>query len=111
MNADIDRAADFLAALANPRRLMILDLLTQGELSVGELVMKVDLSQSALSQHLAKLRAASLVSTRRHGQTVYYCCRVEAVSALLNLVLPLYPQMKSAKQTTQNSEKPIRSPE
>ena len=70
--SNTDFAADLLGALANPRRLHILCLLTEGEHSVGALADKVDLSQSALSQHLAKLRAQQIVSTRRHGQTIYY---------------------------------------
>lgn len=87
MTTDTDRAAEFLTALANPRRLLILDLLTKNELSVGDLAEQVDLSQSALSQHLAKLRAAHLVSTRKEGQSVYYSCRDGVVADVLKLVL------------------------
>lgn len=67
-----EAAAGMLAALANPRRLMILCSLVEGEKSVGELNEKIPLSQSALSQHLAKLRAEKLVHTRRESQTIYY---------------------------------------
>jgi ArsR family transcriptional regulator, virulence genes transcriptional regulator len=65
-------AVRLLSALANQKRLMIVSYLFQGELSVNALAQKVQLSQSALSQHLAKLRAAGIVSTRRDGQTIYY---------------------------------------
>ncbi|MCB1634094.1 MAG: winged helix-turn-helix transcriptional regulator [Xanthomonadales bacterium] len=65
-------AARLLKALANERRLLILCLLSQGERSVGELNEDVDLSQSALSQHLAVLRADGLVRTRRQAQTIFY---------------------------------------
>ena len=65
-------AAGMLAALANPRRLMILCSLVEGEKSVGELNERIPLSQSALSQHLARLRSENLVSTRRESQTIYY---------------------------------------
>lgn len=65
-------AARLLRALANEKRLMLLCTLVEGEKSVGELNVEVDLSQSALSQHLAVLRADGLVSTRREAQTIYY---------------------------------------
>ena len=61
-----------LALLSNPNRLMILCRLAEGERSVGALQRDLDLSQSALSQHLAKLRAAGTVVTRREGQTIFY---------------------------------------
>lgn len=61
-----------LKALANTNRLMILCSLANGALSVSQLNEMVDLSQSALSQHLAKLRADNLVTTRRDSQTIYY---------------------------------------
>lgn len=61
-----------LKALANVNRLMILCILTEGELSVTELNEKVTISQSALSQHLAKLRDDQIVVTRRVSQTIYY---------------------------------------
>lgn len=65
-------ASDLLKAMANPNRLMILCLLDEGELSVGELNERIPLSQSALSQHLAVLRNDGLVTTRRESQTVFY---------------------------------------
>jgi len=71
----IERSEDaelFLKQLANTNRLMILCIMSEGELTVGELNQRVPLSQSALSQHLAKLRAANFVSTRRESQTIYY---------------------------------------
>ena len=72
MQNHADDAARLLKALANERRLMILCLLASGEHSVGELNELVDLSQSALSQHLAVLREERLVQTRREAQTIYY---------------------------------------
>ncbi len=62
----------FLKQMANANRLMILCALMDGELSVGDLNAQVDLTQSALSQHLAKLREAGFVTTRRESQTIYY---------------------------------------
>lgn len=67
-----EEAADFLKKMANPNRLMILCSLSDGEMSVTELNARVPLSQSALSQHLAALRQAGLVTTRRESQTIYY---------------------------------------
>lgn len=72
-------AARLLKALANENRLMILCLLFEGPRSVSELNAALPLSQSALSQHLAVLRAEGLVSTKRQAQTVYY--RVASVRA------------------------------
>jgi DNA-binding transcriptional ArsR family regulator len=69
--------------LANPNRLSVPIVLEEGEMSVGPLSVKIQLSQSALSQHLAKLRAAGLVKTRREGQVVFYSCTSEAVRLIL----------------------------
>jgi ArsR family transcriptional regulator, virulence genes transcriptional regulator len=65
-------AAQLLKALANAKRLQILCLLAEAERSVGELNGLVDLSQSALSQHLAVLRTDGIVKTRRDAQTIHY---------------------------------------
>lgn len=72
MRTHAGEAAQLLRALANDKRLMLLCLLVEGERSVGELNARVDLSQSALSQHLAVLREDGLVETRREGQTIHY---------------------------------------
>jgi DNA-binding transcriptional ArsR family regulator len=68
-------AANLLKQLGNQNRLMILCSLINGELSVTELNQITDLSQSALSQHLASLRKAELVQTRREAQTIFYSLR------------------------------------
>jgi DNA-binding transcriptional ArsR family regulator len=65
-------AATLLKALANDQRLLVLCSLLDGPLSVGEINERVELSQSALSQHLAVLRTARIVTTRRESQTIYY---------------------------------------
>ncbi len=72
MRDHADSAARLLKALANEKRLLILCLLAEGERSVGELNAMLDLSQSALSQHLAVLREESLVDTRREAQNIIY---------------------------------------
>lgn len=61
-----------MKALGNESRLLILCSLSEGECSVGELNQLVPLSQSALSQQLARLRKVGLVATRRESQTIYY---------------------------------------
>jgi DNA-binding transcriptional ArsR family regulator len=65
-------STDLLRTLANPQRLRILSVLAKGEMHVGDLQARIALSQSALSQHLARLRAQHLVATRRQAQTIYY---------------------------------------
>ena len=72
MQAHAGEAAKLLKALANERRLQVLCLLAGGERSVGELNEMLDLSQSALSQHLAVLREEGLVQTRREAQMIFY---------------------------------------
>src|SRR5512138_1024979 len=67
-----ERAASLLKALANEQRLLIVCNLLEGPLSVGELNERVDLSQSALSQHLAVLRESNVVVTTREAQTIRY---------------------------------------
>ncbi|AQS41184.1 MAG: Putative DNA-binding protein [Candidatus Tokpelaia hoelldobleri] len=84
-----EKASDLLTAMANEKRLQILCALSDEELSVSRLADKVELSQSALSQHLAKLRALKLVSTRRDAQMIYYSVdspMIEPVLDALNLV-------------------------
>lgn len=75
MTAHAGEASNLLRAMASEHRLMVLCSLVQGEKSVSELLTRVPLAQSALSQHLAVLRRERLVSARREGQTVYYSVR------------------------------------
>jgi ArsR family transcriptional regulator, virulence genes transcriptional regulator len=75
--------AQLLSAMANAKRVAILTILQTGEYSVGSLSDMVGLNQSALSQHLAKLRHARLVTTRRDAQTVYYSSTSDPVSKVL----------------------------
>ncbi|WP_132279610.1 metalloregulator ArsR/SmtB family transcription factor [Neorhizobium sp. JUb45] len=78
-----DKSAELLSHLANCNRLDILRLLLDTEISVGDLSRKIGLSQSALSQHLARLRSSGLVETRRDAQTIYYTTRHDGVRKLL----------------------------
>lgn len=67
-----EAAATLLKSLGNSKRLMVLCVLGDQELSVGDLNAHIPLSQSALSQHLAVMRREELVETRRDGATIYY---------------------------------------
>lgn len=79
-----DAAAEFLTLISNEKRLAILALLLHGEMTVGSIADRISLSQSALSQHLAKLRGLDLVETRRDRQMIYYSCNSDAVRKLLH---------------------------
>ena len=72
MKRNASDAVSLLKGLANESRLMIVCVLSEGEFSVGQLNQRIDLSQSALSQHLAVLREQGMVQTRRESQTIYY---------------------------------------
>lgn len=79
-------ASLLLTAVANQKRMMILCLLRNKEHTVSELGELVNLGQSPLSQHLAKLRDLGLVSARRRGQSMLYSLQSEAVEQLLDLM-------------------------
>jgi DNA-binding transcriptional ArsR family regulator len=89
--ANAGQAATMLRALANERRLMILCLLiAAGEMSAGELALEVGLSQSALSQHLAKMREEGLVAFRREAQSVHYRIGDPNVKRLITVLKNIY---------------------
>ena len=78
-----EAAAEFLTLISYEKRLEILALLLHGEMTVGSIADRISLSQSALSQHLAKLRGLDLVETRRDRQMIYYSCNSDAVRQVL----------------------------
>jgi DNA-binding transcriptional ArsR family regulator len=84
------QAVKLLKAVSNERRLIILCHLLEGEMSVGEINEKLDLSQSALSQHLALLRKHKLVKTRKEAQTVFYRLNSAEAEAIIALMHKLY---------------------
>ena len=84
------RASALLKAMSNERRLLILCHLAEGEKSVGALEEIVGLSQSALSQHLARLRRDRLVATRRAAQTIYYALAGKEAGAIMMTLHDLY---------------------
>lgn len=85
-----EEASRLLAAMANPKRLLVLCNMLDGEKSVGELADIAGLSSAALSQHLGKMRALSLVKTRRDGQTIYYSVASREVSVMIETLYRLF---------------------
>lgn len=79
-------AASMLKLLANEQRLLLLCRLSMDECAVGELVDQCGLSPSAVSQHLAKLRKADVVTTRRDGTTIFYRLANEDIMALITML-------------------------
>jgi len=77
--------ADLFKALGHPARIRVLEVLVEGERSVGELQPLVGIASSHLSQQLAVLRRAGLVVTRREGSTVHYAVRDPLVAELLSV--------------------------
>ena len=108
MRARADEASALLKALANPQRLRLMCLLVGGELSVGALNRSVDLSQSALSQHLSRLRQEGLVTTRREAQTIYYSLVAGPARQVIRVLHDCYcgPTGKSARSTKQRRPAP-----
>lgn len=85
------RAAAFLRAVGNEHRLLVLCLLIEHtEMSVGQLHRYIDLSQSALSQHLAKMRDEGLVAHRRESQMLYYRIADPHVEKLIATLKAIY---------------------
>lgn len=90
LTAKSEAAAELLVLLANPQRLRILCTLLEGERSVSELEAVVDLSQSALSQHLARLRDARIVTTRRAAQSIFYTLADERAARILEALAEVF---------------------
>jgi len=83
-------ASILLKAMSNQHRLMILCQISREEKSVGELEKIIGLSQSALSQHLARLRRDNLVQTRRDAQTIYYSLKGKEAATIISTLYDLY---------------------
>lgn len=79
-----------LKSVGNKNRLIVLCELLKGERSVSSLQSAIGLSQSALSQHLARLREDDIVATRRESQTIYYSLASDKVARLIGLLYQLY---------------------
>ena len=84
-------AANFLRIVGNAHRLQVLCLLIeQGEMNVGQIHERTSLSQSALSQHLAKMRDEGLIGYRRDAQTLHYRLQDERIIRLMTLMKELF---------------------
>lgn len=90
MTQNAEQAEALLKLMANKNRLMILCALQKQELSVSQLNEMVPLAQSALSQHLASMRKAQIVATRREGATIYYHVKDSRVAVLLESLYQLF---------------------
>lgn len=90
MQESVSKAERLLKLLANAKRLLILCHLLKGERSVGELETLVGLSQSALSQHLARMRREGVLAIRKRGTHVYYCISKPEVEAVLSTLYLIY---------------------
>jgi ArsR family transcriptional regulator len=91
LQAKAGQVADLLRALSNDRRLLILCTLVEaGEATVGSLAEEIGLSQSALSQHLARMREEGIVTFRRDAQTLWYRIADPRVESLLATLHRLY---------------------
>lgn len=90
------RCGEVLNILSNAKRVEVVLALSKNEQSVKQLAHQVDLSQSALSQHLAKMREAGVVETRRHGLVVYYRLIMPELIGLLKEVV-LFVKLNSKK--------------
>jgi DNA-binding transcriptional ArsR family regulator len=86
METAADGASEFLKALANRHRLMIVCQLIDGERSVGELADALNLRASTVSQHLALLRKDGVVGARRDGQTIFYALANPAARAIVQVL-------------------------
>lgn len=101
MNADnmqqnAQVAAQLLKTLANPNRLMVLCNIVKQERTVGELEKIIGLSQSALSQHLSRLRHEGIVECRREGQSAYYSLKDEHARRVLEVLYGIYCETENA---------------
>lgn len=90
MRSHATDAAQLLKAMANEKRLMILCMLAGGEQAVSDINAGLDLSQSALSQHLAVLREEGLVQTRRSAQTIFYSLSPGPVQEIIGVLHRIY---------------------
>lgn len=90
MQASAKNATDMLKLLGHPDRLMVLCQLKNGEASVGELSRLLDIKQSPLSQHLARMRHEGVVVSRRDAQTIYYQLSGDKVAQIVTVLYELY---------------------
>lgn len=90
LNESAERASTFLKSLGNAQRLRILCLIMEQERPVGELAEQIGLTQSAVSQHLARMRQEGLIKSRRAGQTIFYELADKNVARMIKLLESMF---------------------
>lgn len=90
MMTNAQTASDFLKAIAHESRLLILCMLVEGEKSVRDLELLLQMRQPSVSQQLARLRADNLVTTRREGKTIYYSLASDEAREVVTLLYKLF---------------------
>jgi DNA-binding transcriptional ArsR family regulator len=99
MRPKAEAAAAMLSALANSKRLLVLCSLLERSHSVGELANIAELSDGAISQHLSKMRALGLVTSRRDAQTIYYSLASDDARAILDTLYQRYCSPRAHKKS------------
>jgi ArsR family transcriptional regulator len=100
--------AETFQALAHPTRIAILELLSAGEISAGELIEKLGMEQANVSQHLAVLRSRQLVSNRKAGNQVFYSVRDPLIIEVLGLMRTYFhAHLREALGMLDDMEKPV----
>ncbi len=101
--------ADIFQALAHPTRIAIIELLSGGELSAGELMERLGMEQANVSQHLAVLRAKHLVANRKAGNQVFYVVRDPVIFEVLALMrLYFQKNIQEAMEMLDEMDKTVR---
>jgi DNA-binding transcriptional ArsR family regulator len=100
MEDGAERAAEFLKALANRHRLIVLCLLAERERTVSELEEILGIRQPTLSQQLARLRAENLVETRRDGKHIYYSLASDETRGVIELLYSMFCAPQSNLQSS-----------
>lgn len=95
MQQNANAAAELLKTLANPTRLMVVCNILKQEHTVGELEKLIGINQSALSQHLSRLRHEGIVSCRREGQNAYYSLQDERSRHIIEALYGIFCGMES----------------
>ena len=90
MRNNVESSAAFLKLLSNPTRLLVLCNLIESERCVGDLERDLDISQSALSQHLSKMRDEGIVKSEKQGQHVFYSISDSNVVDIINVLYKLF---------------------
>ncbi|MEN8211854.1 MAG: metalloregulator ArsR/SmtB family transcription factor [Thermodesulfobacteriota bacterium] len=98
LEQNAETAAKLLKNMSHPSRLMVLCHLMKGECPVNVLNQAISLSQSALSQHLAGLRQAGLVDTRREGQVIHYRLKSQSVLRIIEALYRIYCNPNNKEQ-------------